>query len=134
MWREGRVYRVQPKSRLSAPVPVKTGADKSLPQFPRTVNKVPPVDGPKFNSHTERIGVIDRATCAPIRDGLLRRPLDRAAENRSLEESFPAAVPVASWFEAFALSEQSGHNLQLRGDSNQPSSSTIRLSEQFAWT
>jgi hypothetical protein len=71
------------------------------------LKQIPPVDGLKFNSHAKRIGVIDRAsswTSAPIRDELLRPPLDRAAENLSLEGSFQVVVPVASWFEVSALS------------------------------
>ena len=64
---------------------------------------------------------------------MLRPPLDRVAESRSLEESFPVVVPVASSFEAFAQSEQTLHSLQWSGDNNQPSFSAIRLSEHFGW-
>src|SRR5215472_19017753 len=55
----------------------------------------------KFNSLAERVGLVDCAsswTSASVRDGRARSPLDRAAESRSLEESFRVVVPVASWF------------------------------------
>ena len=81
-------------------------------------------------------GGLNRAsswTSAPVRDGLSRSPADRAAESRSLEESFRVVAAVPFLFEVFALSEQSAHSLRLRGDSNRPSFSTIRLSRQFEW-
>ena len=138
MSRGGRVYCGQPKSRLSAPVPVKSRRRQiATSTLQGAVNKVPSADGPNFNSHAKRIDVIDRAAfwiSAFIRDGLLRPPLDCAAESRSLEESLRVVVPVASSSEAFALSEQSAHSLRSRGDSNQPSFSAIRLSERFVWT
>ena len=52
-------------------------------------------------------------------------------ESRSLEESFRVDVPVASSFVVFARSEQIAYSLRLSGDSSQPSSSTIRLSEHL---
>src|SRR5215470_9617885 len=128
MAREGRVYCGQPKSRLSAPVPIRSRR--------RRREQSSACNGRKFNSHAERIDVIDRASSwisAPIRDGLSCPPLDCAAESRSLEESFRVVVPVASSFEAFALSGQSAHSLRLRGDRNRPSFSTSRLSEQYRW-
>ena len=132
MSRESRVYCGWPNSRLSAPAPVKSRREQiATSTLQGAVNK-----GLKFNSCVERSGLLDRAsswTPAPIRDGMLRPPLDRAVENQSLEESFRVFVPVASSFEVFSLSERSVHNLRWRDGSNQPSSSTIRLSEQFGW-
>src|SRR5215471_3932688 len=137
MSRGGRVYCGQAKSRLSALVPVKSRRGQiATSTLQGAVNKVPPADGLNVNSHAERFDVIDRPASwisALIRDGLLRPPLDCAGESRSLEESLRVVVPVASSSEAFALSEQSAHSLQLRGDSNQPSFSAIRLSERFVW-
>src|SRR5215472_10450134 len=55
MSREGRVYRGQPKSRLSAPVPDKSRRGQIATSIlRRAVNKVPPRDGP--NSTVLRSG------------------------------------------------------------------------------
>ena len=112
------------------------GADKSLPfTFQETVNKVSPVGRLKFASPVERTWPVNGLSYwhAALRNGLLRFPLERAPESRSLEESFPVVVPVASSFGAFALSEQSARSLRLSGDNNQPSFSAIRPSERFGW-
>src|SRR5215813_4048124 len=65
--------------------------------------------------------------------GLVRPPLDYAAENRSLEESLRVVVPVASSSAACVRSGQIDYSLRLSGGNSRLSSSAIRLSERFVW-
>ena len=55
MSREDRVYCGEPKGRLSATAPVKSGRGQIAPStLQGAVKKVPCLDGPKFNRHAQR--------------------------------------------------------------------------------